>query len=278
MSCRLIINADDFGWSVGVNEAVLRLHQAGILTSASLMVGAPAAADAVGRLREAPSLAVGLHLALTHAPPVLPRAEVSRLVDAHGRLTDAYRRAGAQYTLLPAHRAQWQAEMAAQFEAFDKLGLRWSHVDSHLHLSLTPGVFRCALALCRKYRVVGFRVPQDDFSLYRQLEPGDAASKRIEALAFSVLCRGQRRRARSAGLRTTDRCYGFLRSGKLDADYLSRLVRALPDGDLELHCHPDLATLGGRAEYEALQSPSFRDALRERGVILSTYESLGPKS
>ena len=278
MPCRLIINADDFGWSEGVNEAVIRLHQSGILTSASLMVGAPAAADAVARLREAPSLAVGLHLALTHAPPVLPRAEVSRLVDARGWLTDDYRRAGVQYTFLPAHRAQWQAEMAAQFEAFDKLGLRWSHVDSHLHLTLTPGVFRYALALCRKYPVTGIRVPEDDFSLYQRLEPVDATHKRLEALAFSVFCRGQRRRAKAAGLRTTDRCYGFLRSGKLDADYLSRLARALPDGDLELHCHPDLSTPDGRAELEALQSAAFRDALRERGVILSTYESLGPKS
>ena len=125
---------------------------------------------------------------------------------------------------------------------------------------------------------MGIRVPEDDFSLYRQLEPADAARQRLEALAFSFLCRGQRRRASAAGLRTTDRCYGFLRSGALDADYLSRLVLALPDGDLELHCHPDLSTPGGHAEFEALQSPSFRNALRERGVILSTYESLGPKS
>ena len=278
MSCRLIINADDFGWSAGVNEAVIRLHAAGVLTSTSLMVGAPAAPDAVALLRRTPTLAVGLHLTLTHTPPVLPREDVSRLVDARGRLTSDYVRAGISYTFLPAHRRQWQAEMAAQFRAFAALGCRWSHVDSHLHLTITPGVFQHALELARRYAVTGFRVPYDDFHLYQRLDPKDAAAKRFLALSFSFLCRGQRDRVKAAGLQTTDRCYGFFRSGNLDAHYLSRLVHALPDGDLELHCHPDLSTEGGRAEFDALLSPEFQGALRERRVILSTYESLGLKS
>ena len=83
---RLIINADDFGWSTGVNEAVCALHSEGIVTSTSLMVGAPAATDAVERLAASPGLAVGLHVALVGAPPLLPPGEVPHLLDRDGNL------------------------------------------------------------------------------------------------------------------------------------------------------------------------------------------------
>jgi hopanoid biosynthesis associated protein HpnK len=275
MACRLIINVDDLGWSRGVNDAVCALYDEGVITSTSLMVAAPAAGDAVRRVRTRPGLAVGLHLALVCAPSLLPPATLPRLTGGHGPLSDRHLAAAARCTLDPAARRDLEREVLAQLQAFARLGLGWSHLDFHLHFSLTPVVFRTALRLGAAYPFIGLRVPEDDYALYRTLDPVDALRKPLLAASFSVLCSAQRRALRATGLRTTRRCYGLFRSGRLDAEYLSRLVYGMPDGDLELHCHPDLSTPGGRAEFEALRSRRFQNALRERGVVLATYATLG---
>lgn len=274
MSCRLILNADDFGWSEGANAAVADLYDRGIVTSTSLMVGGPAAAGAVGILRARPGLAVGLHLSLVDAVAVLPPAELPALVDADGRFPRDPVRMGLKYTLLPAARKQMRREAEAQFEAFAALGLPLSHVDTHVHMALTPAVFHTALQLARKYDAGGFRVPLDDFGLYRQLDSVDADRQKGMARAFRLLCKGRYAAVRAAGLRCPDRCFGFFRSGRLDREYLCRLVEKLPEGEFELHCHPDLATPEGEREYAALASDQVRDALRDRGLTLCTYASL----
>jgi chitin disaccharide deacetylase len=274
MPCRLIINGDDFGSSAGANQAILALHDEGIITSASLMMGGSAAREAVAHALERPRLAVGLHLALVGARALLPHNEIPHLTRRDGCFRWGHIRAGLAYTLLKACRRELQREAAAQFKTFACTGLCWSHVDSHVHLTVTPAVFRTALALCRQYPVVGFRVPEDDFSLYSRLEPSDAGRQRWLALYFAAACAWQRRVLRTSGLVTTRRCFGLFRSGRLDAPYLERVVACLPDGDYELHCHPDLSTEPGKAEYEALRSPAFRRALKERDVIPATYATL----
>ncbi len=271
MACRLIVNVDDFGLSSGVNEAVARLHQAGVVTSTSLMVAGPAAEDAVRIARSLPSLAVGLHMVLVHGPALLPRERIPLLVDGRGHFDYNPRRAGLRYSVGPLHRRQLQAELAAQFDAFEAAGLPWSHADSHLHFNLTPVMFEAALSLALRHRVPGFRVPEDDLALYRRLDPADARAQWLMGSVFHLLCRGQRPRVEAAGFVTPRWCYGLFRSGRLTADYLTALVERLPDGLLELHCHPDLGTPAGSAEYEALSSPSFREALSRRSVELTTY-------
>lgn len=272
--CRLILNADDFGWSEGANAAICELYDRGIVTSASLMVAGPAARDAVARLADRPGLAVGLHLALVHCPPLLPPDQVRPLLDRRGRLPENTTLAGLRHLLFPSCRAAARREMEAQFKAFAALGIPWSHLDFHVHYSLTPGVLEAALAAARAYPVVGLRIPEDDFGLFRRLCPAEAGGQRWLAAWFSHRCAAQRRLLARGGYRTTQRCFGFFRSGNLDADYLCRLVRALPDGDFELHCHPDFSTTSGRQEFAALTTPAFRAALEKRGVFLTTYQKL----
>jgi hopanoid biosynthesis associated protein HpnK len=273
-ACRLIINVDDFGWSEGVNEAVCRLHDAGVVTSTSLMVGLPAVEEAVARAKVRPGLAVGLHVALVAAPSLLPREQLPLLTGARGWFTDDTTRAALRYSFSPGCRRELRRELRAQFEAFARTGLPWSHVDSHRHLQLNQVVFHAALGLAREYQVPGFRVPEDDFSLHARLDPADAARQKSLARIFSWLCARERRVLQREGFVTTRWCYGLFRTGCLRADYLVRLVRELPDGDFELHCHPDLETEKGRAEYGALSAPEFRQALRDRDVKLATYPSL----
>lgn len=278
MSRRLILNADDFGWSEGVNAAVAELYDRGVVTSTSLMVGGPAAAGAVEGLRTRPGLAVGLHLALVDALAVLPPAEIPALVGPDGRFPRGPIRMGLRYTFLPPARKQMEREAEAQFAAFAALGLPLSHVDTHVHMALTPAVFHTVLRLARQHGAAGFRVPLDDFALYRQLDPADADRQKGMAVAFRSLCRGRRAAAQAVGLRCTEYCYGFFRSGRLDREYLCRLIARMPDGDFELHCHPDRSTPEGEREYQALASNEFRAALRARGVTLCTYASLAARA
>ena len=275
--CRLIINVDDFGLREGVNQAVCRLHDAGIVTSASLMVAGAAVPAAVAQARARPELAVGLHVAVVAAQALLPREELSALVDPHGWFTSDCVVAALRYTCRPACRQQLRPEIAAQFATFRQLGLPWSHVDTHRHFGLTPVVSDELLRLCSRYGVRSFRIPEDDYSHYRRIDPEDAARQRSLAICFSALCTPLRRRAAAAGLYSTTYCLGLFRTGRLDVEYLRRLVEELPDGDYELHCHPDADTERGVAELAALASPEFSRALRSRGVGLTTYPQLAAR-
>src|SRR5450432_3836486 len=124
---QLIITADDFGAAREVNEAVEQAHRSGILTATSLMVSAPAAADAVARAKQMPNLRVGLHLTLVDDRPTLPAVQIPRLVDRDGFFRSDMARAGAAMFFLPGVRKQLAAEIEAQFEAFAATGLTLDH-------------------------------------------------------------------------------------------------------------------------------------------------------
>src|SRR5205814_8142973 len=136
---RLIVTADDFGRDVAVNKAVEDAHTHGILTCASLMVGAPAAADAVERARRLPSLRVGLHVTLSDGKPLLPG---SRLARRNGNFETDAARAGVRYFFQPGIRRALAEEIRAQFEAFRTTGLALDHVNAHQHLHLHPTIAR----------------------------------------------------------------------------------------------------------------------------------------
>ena len=137
---QLIVTADDFGAALAVNEAIERAHREGILTTASLMVSAPAAADAVKRAKAMGSLRVGLHLVLVEGRPTLPSSEIWALVDSGGYFRNDMARAGAAMFFLPHVRRQLAAEIEAQFKAFAATGLELDHVNSHKHFHLHPTI------------------------------------------------------------------------------------------------------------------------------------------
>ena len=158
---RLIVTADDFGLALPVNAAVEEAHTRGILSAASLMVGAAAAADAVERARRLPGLRVGLHVVLVHGRPVLPPDEVPGLVDRRGEFSGRLVRAGFAYFFKPAVRRQLAAEIRAQFEAFRATGLALDHVNAHNHMHLHPTLSRLILEIGRDYGLRAVRVPAE---------------------------------------------------------------------------------------------------------------------
>ena len=141
-SRRLIVNADDFGRTSAINQAVIRAHREGVLTTASLMVNEPAAAEAVALARENPRLGVGLHLTFLFGHSALPPSQIPGLVDERGEFGVHPAGAGFRFFFDRRLRAQLRAETHAQFQRFRATGLPLDHVNGHLHLHLHPVIFR----------------------------------------------------------------------------------------------------------------------------------------
>lgn len=269
-SCRLIVNVDDLGARPGVLDAAIALHSHGIVSSTSLMITQPYAQPAIEAVKEIPGLAVGLHLALVDARALRPHLFPAGFL-RRGRLPASPLSAGAAYSLRPSCRRAMEGEVEAQFSAFMGTGLTLSHVDSHMHTFLIPSLFNAAMKQCRRWRPAGCRAGRDGFFYHLLRAPARLERLAPEALLFCLLSPWMRRRAAAQGMVAPARCWGFYRSGKLTANYLAWLISDLPDGLHELHCHPDLGTPAGRAEYAALSSDEFRAALKGRGVRLTTY-------
>jgi chitin disaccharide deacetylase len=231
---QVIISADDFGLSEAVNEAVERAHRDGILDAASLMVAAPAAADAVRRARALPSLRVGLHVVVIEGPAVLPPTAIGGLVDAEGQFPPDQFRLGVRYALLPAVRRQLGAEIRAQFAAFAATGLALDHANAHKHMHLHPIVGRLILDIGRDFGLPAIRIPAEPPDVLRRcgtrVGPAAWALYRWTALL--------RRQAQAAGVAMNDHCFGLAWSGHMTADRVRRLLQVLPDGVSEIYFHP----------------------------------------
>jgi hopanoid biosynthesis associated protein HpnK len=232
----LIVTADDFGLDLRVNAAVERAHREGVLTSASLMVSAPAAADAVERARRLPSLRVGLHLVLADGRPTLAPADIPALVGPDGRFGDAMVRDGFRFFFLPAVRADLAREIRAQFEAFAATGLPLDHVNAHKHFHVHPTVLSMVIAIGREFGMRAIRLPFEARSPW-WLAPWIAL---------------MRARLARAGIAHNDYVVGIERTGAMDETAVLQALARLPAGVGELYCHP--AEAG-----DAPLTPSMRD-------------------
>ena len=268
---RLVVTADDFGLSPEVNEAVEQAHRDGILTAASLMVSAPAAADAVARARRLPTLRVGLHLVLVEAWPTLPAAELPDLTDSRGLMRRDMERLGLDLALKPAARRQLAAEIRAQFEAYRATGLPLDHVNAHKHFHIHPLIAGAVLRIGRDYGMRALRVPREPREILRRAEPGANPRAALDTAPWAALLAV---RARQAGLLVPDRTFGLAWSGAMTPRRVAALLANLPSGLTELYTHP--ATAGGfpgeapgyayAAERDALIDPAARAAVERVGV------------
>ncbi|MGH8779996.1 hopanoid biosynthesis-associated protein HpnK [Paraburkholderia sp.] len=258
---RLIITADDFGLHPRVNEAVEQAHLRGVLTAASLMVGAPFARDAVTRALRLPELRVGLHVVLADGHAVLPCGQIGALVDAEGRFGDNMVRDGFRFFFLPHVRRQLAAEIRAQFDAFAKTGLVLDHVNTHKHFHLHPVVLDLILRIGRDYGMRAMRLPVET----------DAPAWLGPWIALT------RRRLDRARIAHNDYVIGIDETGRMDEATWLRALQRLPDGVGEIYCHPAIAgdsalTLGMRLyrhadELSALLSPRVAAALDATGAM-----------
>jgi hopanoid biosynthesis associated protein HpnK len=269
---RLIVNADDFGRSEAVNEAVIRAHREGILTSASLMVNEPAAREAAALARENPRLGVGLHLTLLLGRSALPLERIPGLVDARQEFCAGPVRAGLRFFFQRSLFEQLRAEVHAQFDRFRATGLPLDHVNGHLHLHLHPTIFRILMSDAAQLGLGRLRLTFDPFWLNLRLASGRLSYRLAHAVIFHLLALRARPVLRRRAFRHTRAVFGLLQNGRVNEAYLSRLLARLPPGDSELYSHPSLGE--SRDEFEALVSPSVRRLAGQFGIKLIRYQDL----
>ena len=274
----LIVTADDFGLHEAVNQAVEEACGAGVLTCASLMVGAPAAADAVRRARALPGLAVGLHLVLADGWPVLPPQRIPSLLEPSGRFADHMGRAGLRFFALPSVRRQLEAEIRAQFQAFADTGLTLDHVNAHKHFHLHPTVLEMLLRIGAEFGLRAVRLPREPAWVARRAGPFKAAAAGLLSPWLSLM----RHRLRAAGVTHNDQVFGVTDTGSMDEAALLRILAHLPDGVSEIYLHPAtrapltpaMSRYRHREELGALLSARVRAAVRASGAASGGFRSL----
>jgi chitin disaccharide deacetylase len=235
---QLIVNADDFGLTHGVNRAVLELHCAGLLTSATLMARAAATEEAIDIALATPSLGVGCHVVLVDGDPVLPANQIPSLADRQtGHLLPTL---GAFLRRLAAGRmrpADIEAEAAAQIALLQSRGLRLTHVDTHKHTQLFPTVLRPVL---RAAKAAGIRVVRNPFEPVWAVNatPGAPWLRRVQVRLLGRLEKSFLRIVTQEGFTTTNGSIGVAATGTLNPATVASLLQQLPQGTFELVTHP----------------------------------------
>ena len=273
---RLIITADDFGLSEPVNAAIEAAHRRGVLSAASLMVGGPAAADAIARARLLPTLRVGLHVVLVDGKPILDPADIPALVDGNGWLRNDLAAFGAQIAFRPSLRRQIEREMVAQFQAYRSTGLPLDHVNTHRHFHLHPVIAATIVRIGKSFGMRALRVPYEPWKVVADIEPqAQRRAGRIVAPWAAWL----RHHVRRAGLITADAVFGLAWSGAMTKERFAALLGRLPQGLVEIYFHPGTtnsfpdAAPGYRyaEEFAALCDPECAAAARRSGYLLGGY-------
>lgn len=271
----LIVTGDDFGISSPVNHAIVRAHREGILTSASLMVNGPAFREAVELARGTPTLAVGLHLALSGSAPTLPRERIPLLVGKDGHFAESPSKAGLKYFFSPSARRELEGEIRAQLERFLSTGLPADHVDGHHHLHMHPVIFSILVRACADYGISAVRIVRERLRLSQSADPRRLLSRITHRAIFALLARSCDRKLGELPIRTADAVLGLLLDGQMTKEHLIVLLSSLPAGITEIYSHPSLdpdpVREGQALEFQALVAPEVKEVLRSRGIRLTCY-------
>lgn len=272
LQCRLIVNADDFGISHSVNEAVVRAHREGILTSASLMVNEAGFDEAVKLAKENPKLGIGLHLTLLHGHSVLPQRKIPGLVNSRREFSCSPVRTGLKYFFDDDLHEQLRAEIHAQFEKFRATGLPLDHLNGHLHLHLHPVIFKILMEDSEKLGIRHLRLTRDCLARSRRMSNSHLFYKVSHAAIYEWLSNRARESLRRKNIKHAQITFGLLQNGRVDEDYILKLLPELPPGDSELYSHPSLDTF--KHEFDALISPRVREQIQKLNVKLIRYQDL----
>jgi chitin disaccharide deacetylase len=284
----LIVNADDLGWTAGVNLGILAAFQNGIVTSTSLLANGAAFTDGVEAARAAPGLGVGVHLNLTDGPSVADRGIVASLLNDRGEF------AGSPESLLlrRARRGlllqEVESEWDAQIEKIRGAGVVPTHLDGHKHVHMLPGLFEIALKLAKRHEIGAIRVSLEASSLRTALSfgaqkhSGMVMKQGVQARGLKLLARDAREQAERAGISTADYFCGIAQTGELTREGVAQFVKSLPDGTTELMCHPGYADVAlqktatrlqnsRQTELEILTDTGIRNLVASLGIRLIDY-------
>jgi len=275
---KLIVNADDFGLTNGINRGVADGFKNGIITSASLLATMPAFEHAVGIAMENPDLDIGVHLSLTVGKPCSKSDKLSPIVE-EGEFIRSYLHVIRSIYANRLHIEDIRDEMSAQIRKVQETGLRVSHLDSHQHVHMVPRVFRLVLTLMQEHQISFVRVPDELVSIKQLL-----TTKGWGFLVLGLIARVLRRKVVRERLSTTDHFWGLSCSEVMSLPDLTHMLSSPKPGINELMCHPGYndGTLGliyhrpsfREEELAALTDEKALEIVRKRGIRLTNYRAL----
>jgi chitin disaccharide deacetylase len=301
---KLIVNADDFGLTAGVNRAIVETHSGGVVSSTTLMANGAAFEDAVTAARSAPNLSVGCHVVLVDGTPVAPREAVDTLLGIRSADPDKFYSSlsafAARAMLGGFDRDQLVSEVTAQIRKIQSTGLQVTHLDTHKHAHVFPEIL---VALLRAARICGVRAIRNPFvpvkAMPAKLFKGKRDLwKRYTQVRMLHTFAGQfRQRTKRAGLLTPDGVVGVIETGSADSSskssgyssLLRQTLANLPEGTWEFVCHPgyndaDLRAAGTRLvdsremERRLLSSADLRQFLEEQKIQIISYREFADQS
>ena len=278
---QLIITADDFGLSAGVNAAVEKGWLDGILTCTSLMPAGAAFKEALKIARRNPGLQVGLHLTLLQGKSVLPHAQIPDLVNEAGDFSDNPVATGMRYFFDKGLYKQLKREIEAQIQRVVDSGIPISHIDGHLNIHLHPTVFGFLADLMPRYGITSFRLSRERLAHNLRFDTERRLGKTVERVIFGALANHARPQLKQLGIRYAGEVKGVLNSGRMTEGYLLNILDGLNEGLTELYFHPGMlpdAEITRRMpdyrheqELAAIVSPVVRQKLRELQITVQNY-------
>ncbi|WP_307761412.1 ChbG/HpnK family deacetylase [uncultured Phascolarctobacterium sp.] len=236
---KLIVNADDFGLHQAINDGIIKGHKDGFITSTSLMCGADAFDDAVSQAKQYPNLGVGIHLTLVGGgKPLVPARQLRTLVDESGRLPADYTVFAKRWYASKIKKKEVIEELQAQMERGLNCGLTITHIDSHQHLHVLPGVTDIVLQLCSDFGVKKIRMPQEGWFWRGGFNSSAGRFIGREGLSFcSALAK---RKAQQAKLSYPQHFFGMLAGGNLNDFLVGEIIKNIPEGVSEIMTHPGM--------------------------------------
>jgi chitin disaccharide deacetylase len=288
----LIVNADDLGWTEGVNRGIAEAHRKGLVTSTSLLANGSAFASALEVAKANPELGVGVHLNLSDGPPTAMPEDVRGLLNKAGELEGGPESLLLRIASRNLNLEEVEREWDAQIRKIRDSGITPTHLDGHKHVQMLPGLFEIALRLAKKHEIRAIRISHEESKLRALLSSGGdqrsgvVLKQGVQARGLKLLARDAREMADHAGLVSCDHFCGIAQTGVLTREGVETLLKNLPEGTTELMCHPGYVDEklkrsetrlreSRQVELEILTDPTVRKLVATQGIRLISYQLMG---
>ena len=282
-----MVNADDLGFTSGVNRAIVKAHTDGVVTSTTLMANGPAFCEVKDLAKQFPKLSIGCHLVLIDGEPVLPPARVPSLTQS-GRFRDDLKTFAARALMGQLDATEIAAEATAQLRRVQAAGVCVSHFDTHKHTHIFPKVLRPLLLAAAECGVRAVRNPFGPFlplRLSELLKRPNLWTRWTEMRVLGTFAGKFQKAVQREGFVTPDGTLGIEVTGTLNETLFTTIATRVPEGIWEFVCHPgyndsDLQSAKTRlresreVELHVLTSLQAREILARQGVELISYRDL----
>lgn len=235
---KLIINADDFGISQGVNSAIEKCWQKGVITGVSLMAPGDAFQSAVDILKKLGKRDVGVHLALTGRllPCTRDAGQINSLMQGNSRFSKNYKDFSSAYLLKKIDLKQIFLEFTVQIEKIKEQGFVITHLDSHEHIHMFPGILEVTTSVAEKFNIPYIRLTAEPFSVIRkEFSIKDLAR---HSVLRTLVPKAKKIISRLDSIKHNNYFWGHFHAERLNNDVLSFIIKNLKNGINELAVHP----------------------------------------